>query len=61
MYYKITYCSYIMALQVKEISFRDFLALLLGILRPAYTCPVLSKRRKSVACGVVYSVAERAV
>ena len=61
MYYKITYCSYIMALQVKEISFRDFLALLLGILRPAYPYTVLSKRRQGVACGVVCSVAERGV
>ena len=41
-----------MALQAKEISFLDFLALPAGILRPAYPCPVLSKRRQGVACGV---------
>ena len=50
-----------MVLQAKEILFLDFLALLLGILRPAYPCPVLSKQHQGVACGVVCSVAERAV
>jgi len=32
-----------------------------GFLRPAYPCPVLSKRRQGVACGVACSIAERAV
>ena len=41
-----------MALQAKEISFLDFLTLLLGILRPAYPCPILSKWLQGVACGV---------
>ena len=44
-----------------EISFLDSLALPVKILRPAYPCPVLSKQRQGVACGVACSVAERAV
>jgi hypothetical protein len=32
-----------------------------GFLRPAYPCPVLSRRRQDVACGVACSMAERAV
>ena len=51
---------YIMASQAKEISFLDF-RLPAGFLRPAYPCPVLSKRRQGVACGVACSMAEQAV
>ena len=61
MYYKITYRTDIMALQATEILFLDFLVLPVGIFRAALPCPVLSKRRQGVACGVACRIAERAV